>query len=444
MSSIADKLTLDRAAMKNRATAHLRIYVGGLKENATVEEIYEHFIRFGQINGIIINRNFGFVQFEEESSAQDAIAKADGSVFQGKSLSVRTALQNNDRKRETEVVTIQPDLPPAVALSDNIPIGNDDANEDAVYDSYGNYVGEGGYKEEGYDNEYEDGYKHQGWNEGRGGMRGRGGGGPRGRGRGPLRARPPFRDPGAPRGDWDRPGYDRYPSHSDYPRALPVSEKNDCEIIVVSKTLTEYAEYIESRLKRLGIVVDLLFPMEDVPIGKVLGNIASRGCLYAILVMPANQEHRSLTLTILHGLPQEHRNIPLEDALQLVSRNFQEVQRGGPASREAVYALLGQLADGRALTVLQYEKVIEYLQERKEQQVKVELGEPLNSAPASKTQTDLQQRILSILNDKKVLNKPEPPPAPVPAPAPQSPAQNKLLNDPTVRKALDSILSKYT
>lgn len=54
--------------------------------------------------------------------------------------------------------------------------------------------------------------------------------------------------------------------------------------------------------------------------------------------------------------------MPLEDALQLLSRNFQEVQRGGPSGREAVYALLGQLADGRTLTVLQYDKVIEYLQ----------------------------------------------------------------------------------
>lgn len=54
--------------------------------------------------------------------------------------------------------------------------------------------------------------------------------------------------------------------------------------------------------------------------------------------------------------------MPLEDALQLLSRNFQEVQRGGPSGREAVYALLGQLADGRSLTVLQYDKVIEYLQ----------------------------------------------------------------------------------
>lgn len=50
--------------------------------------------------------------------------------------------------------------------------------------------------------------------------------------------------------------------------------------------------------------MDLLFPNEDVPIGRVLANISSRGCLYAILVMPQNEEHRSLTLNILHGLPQ--------------------------------------------------------------------------------------------------------------------------------------------
>lgn len=83
--------------MKNRATSHLRIYVGGLTESATVDELYEHFIQFGQINGLIVNRNFGFVQFETEAQAQDAISKADGSVFQGKTLSVRTAQTNADK-----------------------------------------------------------------------------------------------------------------------------------------------------------------------------------------------------------------------------------------------------------------------------------------------------------------------------------------------------------
>lgn len=63
----------------------------------------------------------------------------------------------------------------------------------------------------------------------------------------------------------------------------------------------------------------------------------------------------------IHVFP-EHRNMPLEDSLQLLSRNFQEVQRGGSSGREALCALLGQLADGGTLTVLQYDKVIEYLQ----------------------------------------------------------------------------------
>lgn len=85
---------------------------------------------------------------------------------------------------------------------------------------------------------------------------------------------------------------------------IPPPDRNDCEIIVVSRALTEYAEFIESRLKHIGLIVDLLFPNEDVPIGKVLANISSRGCLYAILVMPQNEEHRSLTLNILHGIPQ--------------------------------------------------------------------------------------------------------------------------------------------
>ncbi|XP_047993672.1 nuclear receptor coactivator 5 isoform X2 [Leguminivora glycinivorella] len=443
---MADKLTLDRQAMKDRSTSHLRIYVGGITDNATVEDMYDHFIQYGQINGIVVNRNFGFVQFETEASAKQAIASADGSMFMGKTINVRTAQTNPDKARPTEVVIVEPEVPPAVVLTDNLPLDNDGGEE--PYDSYGNYIGDqshGGYKDR--EEEYEENsYNNQSWGEAPRG-RGRGGAGARGRGRGRGRgaAPPAFRDreeaPPRRGGEWnEQRGYsrERYAPPPEYPRPVPVSERNDCEIIVVSKALTEYAEYIEGRLKRLGIVVDLLFPMEDVPIGKVLGNIASRGCLYAILVMPQNQENRSLTLTILHGLPQEHRNMPLEDALQLMSRNFQEVQRGGPSGREAVYALLGQLADGRSLTVMQYEKVIEYLQERKEQQVKIELGEPLAPASTNKTESDLQQRILSILNDK-VAEKVAPVPAPVPAVQ-----NNKLFNDPTVRKALDSILQKFT
>ncbi|CAH2210142.1 jg24240, partial [Pararge aegeria aegeria] len=88
---MADKLTLDKHEMKDRATAHLRIYVGGLKDDATVDDVYNHFIEYGQIDGIVVSRVFGFVQFHQESSANEAIAKANGSVFQGKKITVRPA-----------------------------------------------------------------------------------------------------------------------------------------------------------------------------------------------------------------------------------------------------------------------------------------------------------------------------------------------------------------
>lgn len=48
---------------------------------------------------------------------------------------------NSYRKKETELVTIQHEVPPAVALTDNLP--NDD-NQDDLYDNFGNYVGDKG------------------------------------------------------------------------------------------------------------------------------------------------------------------------------------------------------------------------------------------------------------------------------------------------------------
>lgn len=83
--------------MKDRSTAHLRIYVGGLTEKATIDDLYEHFIPYGPIDGIVINKLFGFVQFRNETSAQQAISKGNGSVFQGKNINVKTARTTDDR-----------------------------------------------------------------------------------------------------------------------------------------------------------------------------------------------------------------------------------------------------------------------------------------------------------------------------------------------------------
>lgn len=262
------------------------------------------------------------------------------------------------------------------------------------------------------------------------------------------------------------------------------AEHNDCEIIVVARTLTEYAESIENHLKRMGLSVDLLFPNDDVPIGKVLGNISLRGTLYAILVTPQNEEHRSITVNILYDKPAEHRNMPVEDAMNLIVTNFKEklnkdkmgpsaiggvtggvVGIGGSSNikgntlsvpplnerhPESIQTMFNLLAGNRPLTVLQYDRVIGYLQERRELQVKDELGGACDISTTTTTkipmitnqELELQQKILNILN-KPSITAPTPPIIPdilTQSSIHNQAAPSNLLLDPIVQKALDSIL----
>lgn len=91
--------------------------------------------------------------------------------------------------------------------------------------------------------------------------------------------------------------------------------------------------------------------------------------------------------------------MPIEDALTLISRNFVELQRyGSTAGHEAAIALLNQLANGRSLTVMQYDRVLEYVKECRDKQAKAEHGDDAGNM-SDKTQVDLQQRIMSILNN---------------------------------------------
>lgn len=224
--------------------------------------------------------------------------------------------------------------------------------------------------------------------------------------------------------------------HQGPPQGQP--DSNDCEIIVVSRDLTTYAENIESRLKRNGLTVDLLFPNDDVPIGKVLSNIASRGSYYAILITPENQERNSITVNVLYGIPAEHRNMPTDDAIMFICKDFEDKVRSeqekavkyratmnpaGPVNPhmmysapqlsdkhpEAIQNMLSLLANNRQLTVLQYERLIKYLTERKELQIKYELGEDTDtlSLLAGKSKADsekeLQKKIMDILNKPSII-----------------------------------------
>ncbi|XP_033242777.1 nuclear receptor coactivator 5-like [Drosophila miranda] len=194
---------------------------------------------------------------------------------------------------------------------------------------------------------------------------------------------------------------------------------NDCEIIVVNRDNTKYAEYIEHRLRNMGMRVDVLFPNEDVMLGKVLANISSRGCLYAVLVTPQHESLSSITVNILYGVPAEHRNMPLEDAVNLIATDFRlKGQReavnnsAGPASMpqpqrrhpDQMQQLIDMLADNRPMTALQYECIIKYLQGEREDQLKREVGEANAAAKLldPDPEIELQKKILSIMNKPAV------------------------------------------
>ncbi|XP_043508887.1 putative uncharacterized protein DDB_G0282133 isoform X1 [Frieseomelitta varia] len=612
--------------LKDPATVSSRIFVGHLQtDDMTKVELEEHFSKYGTVVGSSINRGFGFVQFEEEQSAQKAIQNEDGAMFKGRRIDVRPAKKDNQSSGGGGGGTKQlggpsnqfnpgnnhfnagndpfnsgnqnyggnsnfianqsfgcdPQLNDQkgnnmqnIRGSGNEQFGDGSQTRDNVNDQFGNQNRNNGsdqfnmmqnkgnnnfnpnnqnrnagdqFNQNRGGNQFGPGVNqnrpggnqnrsanNQNQSGGGGGMNSSGSGRPRGtrggknrnknrdnsggnnfRDRSPINRGARLDDKGGR--DWEHKQGDRLRGNNfgrdsfndsnnryeDFKNSTSrdinmsfnntsssneysnvTTEKNDCEIIVVNKALTEYAESIEMRLKKIGLTVDLLFPNEDVLLSRVLGNIASRGCLYAVVVTPINQEHHSLTLNILHGLPQEHRNMLVEDAINLISRDFANYKAGGrsvplntPFANErhpdAIQVLLNMLADNHQLTVLQYDRVIKYLEIKREEQVQVELGD-VKDLPSTTTtitvndpkQAELQSRILNILNSNKTTSSapaPSPVPAPTSTPAPVPPATwgtaastattastttttttgvspSPLLNDPTVQKALDSLL----
>ncbi|XP_055911423.1 nuclear receptor coactivator 5 [Eupeodes corollae] len=318
--------------VKDPKLALNRVFIGNIPQ-CTKDDLESIFIPYGKVIDSLVQKNYGFIQFESEEIANRAAKALNKSLFKGNHISVRNA---GHKKR---------------------------ANPNA------------------------------------GGVAG------------PANKQP---FAGAPQGGFNH----SVRSNPDY---------NDCEIIVVDRQNTAYAEYIEGRLKTLNLQVDVLFPNEEVSLGKVLANISSRGCMYAILVTPQNEELRSITVNILYGIPAEHRNMPVDDAITLIADDFRlrigpHLQKNNlpkavqvitpsnvaaPPLKErhpdAVQSLLNLLADNLTLTVLQYDCIIKYLQERRELQLKLELGDAATSAGAQPDpEIELQKKILNILNKPSV------------------------------------------
>ncbi|XP_062479712.1 nuclear receptor coactivator 5 isoform X2 [Pezoporus occidentalis] len=175
----------------------------------------------------------------------------------------------------------------------------------------------------------------------------------------------------------------------------------DCSVIVVNKQTKEYAESVGRKVRDLGMVVDLIFLNTEMSLTQALDDVSRGGSPFAIVITQQHQVHRSCTVNIMFGTPQEHRNMPQVDAMLLVARNYeryktecrekerdeiarqaakmadeavlQERERAGPGDEgargshpPAIQTLLNLLADNRYLTAEEMDKVINYLRDRKE------------------------------------------------------------------------------
>ncbi|XP_048352570.1 nuclear receptor coactivator 5 isoform X2 [Sphaerodactylus townsendi] len=296
----------------------------------------------------------------------------------------------------------------------------------------------------------------------------------------------------------DDPYYDRYRDHLDRPpltaeermkreerrredlyrqffedikRRIDAERPVDCSVIVVNKQTKDYAESVGRKVRDLGMIVDLIFLNSEMSLQQALDDVSQGGSPFAIVITQQHQVHHSCTVNIMFGTPQEHRNMPQADAMVLVARNYdryksevrekereeiarqaakmadetilQERERPSPTGEgvrgghpPGIQSLLNLLADNRYLTAEETDKIINYLRELKERQMRASadplpaslprqpLGassgsslatsaslpssqahqsaqpvtQPVSATAASNPQQELQAKILSLFN----------------------------------------------
>lgn len=104
----------DKQFMRDPATASSRIYIGNIAETVVVDNLEQKFRAHGNILGLVLQRGFGFIQFETEEQAHTAIQKEHGNMFYGRKLNVRQAQAFDPKKKDNRNMGNQNQPPPNV------------------------------------------------------------------------------------------------------------------------------------------------------------------------------------------------------------------------------------------------------------------------------------------------------------------------------------------
>ncbi|MBN3294576.1 NCOA5 protein, partial [Polypterus senegalus] len=186
----------------------------------------------------------------------------------------------------------------------------------------------------------------------------------------------------------------------------------DCSVIVVNKQQKDYAETVGRKVRDLGMVVDLIFLNTEVSLTQALEDVGRARTPFAIIITQQHQVHRSCTVNILFGTPQEHRNMPMQDAMMLVAHNYEifkaenrDKERDEIARKAAkmaddvlmrehereshpisVQPIINLLSEGRFLNLEELDRLIDYLRDKRERLMRTS-GEPhqVSRPPPSST-----------------------------------------------------------
>jgi len=396
-----------------------RIYIGNLPATTDVGTLKARFSLYGTIIDIVpAATGFVFLQYLTEEQARKAAQYEHGSIFLGSQIMVTMATNQpqNANTGANQNQRLQGGL-----NDGNIPNGNDYNRS--------NTNGEGNFR------------------------------------RPDLSNRIPLPSQGVPQSQEPRDLYgpeNPNQSHSDGQGGGPPSQhgikeekQNDVEIICLMKSSRRYAERVEVRLKDMGLSVDMLFPNPEIPIGKVLGCIALRGVLFGVCIAPENDTNRSLTVNVLQGDHQEHRNMPLDDALDFIGKNFSKfVEKPGSnivakhphfGLPRDVKTILGFMLDNRPISVMEYDKLIKYLNTKRESTLKDEYGTNIPAhlllPPVGPTQEpmlrgkqeEIQRAVIEICNKNSNILMSKAAKGPPPNPGLQDALQSLLTNRPSQR-----------
>ncbi|XP_007887624.1 nuclear receptor coactivator 5 [Callorhinchus milii] len=241
----------------------------------------------------------------------------------------------------------------------------------------------------------------------------------------------------------------------------------DCVVIALSKQQGDYAKLVGRRVQELGLLVDLMYLKLELALEAALKDVKEEGSPFCVVISAEHQTLSSCTVIILCGGHKEHRNMPLDDALDLISREHkrvygeqQEKERLEIAYKAASLAddylhreyyeethivpsnirhLLFLLGDGKHLYPEEMQKIAEYLGQRKEQ---YEAGAAAAAAAAAAAQATVaaenyyDQGAVSQCSSKPKPLLPTPSRPPLLGQAPLTQKKAPLLGDRPIRALL--------